>query len=354
MPGKHQRVNTPGMTVPLDMATIDFRAPGGPEVLRRLTLRTPAPGPGEVLIRVAGAGINSPDLQQRRGRYDPPPGASPILGLEVGGEVAALGAGVARFSIGDRVVALCNGGGYAEYVAVPEGQVLPLPPNLNVLTGAALPETYFTIEQTLVMRAGLSAGMWVLVHGAAGGIGGAAIVVALAHGAKPIAVVSSAEKGAYAASLGAVAVIDRSREDFVTRSRELTDGHGADRIIDVVGAQNVNHNLEAAATEGAIVQLATLGGPRAEINAGLVVSKRLTLIGSTLRPQPREVKAAIAASLSETVWPALAAGSIRTPHLQYFGLDEVFQAHKAMEKRDHYGKIVLVTAFGAQFVPPQP
>lgn len=342
------------MSVPREMAAINFRAPGGPEVLRRLTLDTPLPGPGEVLIRVAGAGINSPDLQQRRGRYDPPPGASPILGLEVGGEIAALGEGASRFALGDKVVALCNGGGYAEYVAVPEGQALPLPAGLDLLVGAALPETYFTIQQTLVMRAGLTAGMSVLVHGAAGGIGGAAIVISRIYGARPIAVVSSADKAGYAESLGALAIIDRSREDYVAKTLELTEGRGADRIVDIVGGQNMAHNMEAAATEGVIVQLATLGGPRAEVNAGLLVSKRLSIFGSTLRPQPREVKAAIAASLADRVWPALAAGQVPTPRVQYYAFDDVFHAHKAMEQHDHFGKIVLVTAFGAQFAPASP
>ncbi|MDR3473205.1 MAG: zinc-binding dehydrogenase [Devosia sp.] len=339
------------MALPKEMATIQVRTPGGPEVLRHLTLDLPPLGPGEVMIRVAGAGINAPDVQQRRGRYDPPPGASPILGLEVSGEIAACGEGTSRYAVGDKVVALCNGGGYAEYVAVPEGQVLPLPTGFNLLAGAALPETYFTIQQTLVMRAGLAEGMFVLIHGGAGGIGGAAITLSRLHGARPIAIVSSAEKAAYATSLGAEAVIDRSREDFVARTRELTDGHGADRIVDIVGAQTLGHNLDAAAIEAVIVQLATLAGPRAEINAGLIVSKRISIMGSTLRPQPRDVKAAIAASLSQQVWPALGDGRIHPPEIRYFRLDDVVAAHKAMERREHFGKIVLVTPFGVPFAP---
>jgi NADPH:quinone reductase len=337
------------MTLPKEMITIEIRTPGGPEVLRRLTLEAPRPGPGDVVIRVAGAGVNAPDLAQRRGRYDPPPGASPILGLEVAGEVAALGRGASRFAVGDKVAALCNGGGYAEYVAVPEGQVLPLPTGVDLLVAAALPETYFTIQQTLVMRAGLAAGMSVLIHGAAGGIGGAAITISRLYGARPIAVVSSAEKAAHAARLGAEAVIDRSREDFVSRIRELTAGRGAERIVDIVGAANFGHNLEAAATEAVILQLATLGGPRAEINAGLIVSKRLSILGSTLRPQPREVKAAIAGSLAQLVWPALGAGRVPLPLIRYFPLEDAAAAHQAMEQREHFGKIVLVTPFGERF-----
>jgi len=331
------------------MIGIDFREPGGPEVMRPLAMPVPVPGPGEVLIRVAGAGINSPDLQQRRGRYDPPPGASPLLGLEVSGEIVGLAEETNRYAVGDRVVALCNGGGYTEYVAVPEGQVLPVPKGWNLLAAAALPETYFTIEQTLVMRSGLAAGMAVLIHGGAGGIGGAAITICLAYDAKPIAVVSSPEKADYARGLGAFAVIDRTREDFVVRTRELTGGLGADRIVDIVGAENMERNFEAAATEAVILQLATLGGFKAEINAGLIVSKRLSILGSTLRPQPRQVKAAIADSLLRGVWPAIAEHRLTAPAVRYFALGDVVAAHRAMEQREHFGKIVLVTTFGDQF-----
>lgn len=334
------------MTIPTEMYGIDIRQPGGPEVLRRRTFDLPALAPGEVLIRVAAAGINAPDLMQRRGRYDPPPGHSAILGLEVGGEIAALGAGSTTFAVGDKVAALCNGGGYAEYVAVPQGQVLLVPTNWDVIDAAALPETFFTIQQNLVMAAGLSAGMSVLIHGAAGGIGGAAIAIARLYGAKPIAVVSSAEKASYAKGLGAWAVIDRSREDFLTRVMELTDGKGCERIIDIVGAQNMAHNLNAAAAGGHILMLATLGGPRAEINAGQIVSKHLTISGSTLRPRPPEVKAAIARSLCEQVWPALGDGRITPPRIRRFAFDDVVAAHQAMEDRGNFGKLVLVTRFG--------
>ena len=333
-----------------EMTVVAISTLGGPEVLQLRTDPTPRPGPGEVLIRVAGSGINAPDLQQRRGRYDPPPGHSPIPGLEVSGEIVQLGDGAALHRLGDHVVALCNGGGYAEYVAVPEGQVLPVPDGWNLVAAAALPETFFTIEQTLVMRAGLSAGMSVLIHGAAGGIGGAAIGIARTYGARPIAVVSSPEKADYARRLGAWAVIERLDHDFVLEARALTDGRGVDRIIDIVGGSDLARNIDAAAVEGHIVQLATLGGAKAEINAGLIVSKRLTIHGSTLRPQPPAVKAAIATRLKAEIWPALADGRITPPRLQLFQLADAVAAHEAMEQRGNYGKIVMVTPFGAAFL----
>ena len=335
------------MTLPNDMLAIAITAPGGPEVLRSVRQLLPVPGPGEVLIRVAAAGINAPDLQQRRGSYPPPPGASPLPGLEVAGEIIALGQGKPRFTPGARVVALCNGGGYAEYVAVPEGQVLPLPQGWSLVEGAALPETYFTIQQTLVMRAGLAPDMHVLVHGGAGGIGGAAIVISRLYGALPIAVVSSAEKQDYCRSLGAIAAIDRSREDFVARTREIADG-GVERVVDIVGGQTLAKNLEVAATEAHLLLLASLSGRQAEINTGHIVSKRLTLHGSTLRPQPPAVKAAVAASLEEKVWPALSHGKTAKPAIETFRLEDAAEAHRSMERPGHFGKTVMLTDFGRQ------
>ena len=249
-------------SIPADMTAIEITAPGGPEMLNPVLLPVPKPGPGQVLIRVAAAGLNAPDLAQRRGAYAPPPGASPLPGLEVGGEIAALGESVAGWTIGSRVVALTNGGGYAEYVVVPEGQVLPVPARWSMVSAAALPETFFTIQQTLVMRAGLSPGLNVLIHGAAGGIGGAAIQIARLFGAQPIAIVSDATKAAYAKTLGAEAIIDRSREDFVARTLELTGGKGADRIVDIVGGETLNRNLVAAARGAHILVVATLAAPR--------------------------------------------------------------------------------------------
>ncbi|RYE85083.1 MAG: NAD(P)H-quinone oxidoreductase [Hyphomicrobiales bacterium] len=321
------------------MLAVEISAPGGPEVLRPVDLPLPEPRPGEVLIRVAAAGINAPDLAQRRGAYGPPPDASPLPGLEVSGEIVGTG---------DKVIALCNGGGYADYVAVPAGQVLPLPAGWSLAAGAALPETFFTVQQTLVMRAGLEAGMQVLIHGAAGGIGGAAIQICRLYGANPIAVVSSAEKAAYARALGATATIDHSTEDFVERVRAITGGHGADRILDMVGGDHLPRNVEASARGGHIVQIASLDGRKSAIAAGAFVARWLTLSGSTLRPQSAAAKAAIADSLRRDVWPALADGRIRAPRIRALPLAEAARGHRAMEARDNYGKIILVTAFGSE------
>jgi NADPH2:quinone reductase len=334
------------MNLPHEMTAIAIAAPGGPDMLQQVGQAVPVPKPGEVLIRVAAAGLNAPDLGQRRGTYAPPPGASPLPGLEVAGEIAALGEGAAGFAPGDRVVALTNGGGYAEFVAVPAGQVLPLPAGWSLAEGATLPETYFTIEQTLVLRAGLAAGMWVLIHGAAGGIGGTAIQVSRLHGARPIAVVSTAEKAAYALQLGAEAVIRHDEEDFVARTLALTAEHGADRVIDIVGGEMLDRNITASARFGHIVLVSTAGGAKAEINAARLMMKQLTLSGSTLRPQTSDVKAMIAKSLKANVWPALADGRISKPRIQRFSLTDAPAAHRALETRANYGKIVLVTGFG--------
>lgn len=320
------------------MLAIHISSPGGPDVLQSTDLPIPEPRPGEVLIRVAAAGINAPDLAQRRGTYAPPPDASPLPGLEVAGVIEGTG---------EEVVALCNGGGYAEYVAVPAGQVLPLPAGWSLLAGATLPETFFTVQQTLVMRAGLEPGMHVLVHGAAGGIGGTAIQICRLYGANPIAVVSSAEKADYVRALGATDVIDHSTEDFVARVKEITAGHGADRVLDMVGGDYLPRNISASARGGHIVQVASLDAKKSEVSAGFIVAKWLTWSGSTLRPQSTAAKAAIADSLRREVWPALADGRIRRPRIRALPLAEAARGHAAMERRDNYGKLVLVTPFGA-------
>ncbi len=334
------------MPIPAEMTAISITEFGGPEVLQPVRLPVPQPGPGEVLIRVAAAGLNAPDLGQRRGTYNPPPDASPLPGLEVGGAIAAIGKGVRGWSLGDEVVALTHGGGYAEYVVVPSGQVLPLPAGWSMLAGAALPETFFTIEQTLVMRAGLAPGMQVLIHGAAGGIGGAAIQIARLHGANPIAIVSGPDKAAYARALGAGETIDRTREDFVARTLSITGGKGADRIVDIVGGDTLEKNIRAAARFGHIVIVSTLAGPKAEINASLILMKQLTLSGSTLRPQSREVKAAIARSLLKSAWPALADGRIVRPRIRALPLAEAARGHVELEKPGNYGKLILTTPWG--------
>ena len=330
------------------MHAIVIAAPGGPAVLQRQPWPMPPCGPDEVLIRVAAAGVNGPDLAQRRGLYDPPPGASPLPGLEVAGEIAEIGADVTAWRVGQPVMALTNGGGYAEFVAVPAGQVLPVPQGWTLAEAAALPETWFTVTQTLVMRAGLEPGMSVLVHGAAGGIGGAAIQIATILGARAIAVVSSPAKAAYATRLGAVATIDYTTEDILARARALTDGQGVDRVLDIIGGAMAQTNIEASARLGHIVQVSTLDGSNAEISLRSLMAKQLTLSGSTLRPQSAATKAAIAAHIRAHLLPALSVPGCVKPLVTAFAFDDAAGAHAAMEARTHSGKLVLVTPFGAR------
>ena len=339
------------MKIPAEMTAIAITTPGGPEVLQPVQMPVPKPGPGEVLIRVAAAGLNAPDAAQRRGSYPPPPDASPLPGLEVAGEVVAVGAGVDGLAPGTRVAALCNGGGYAEYVAVPAGQVLEIPANWSLAAAAALPETFFTVTQSLVMRAGLKAGMWVLIHGAAGGIGGAAILISKLLGARPIAVVSSAEKAAYALALGAEATIDHSSEDFVERALAITGKYGADRVVDIAGGPTLDRNISASARFGHIVLVSTQAGGMAEINAGRLMMKQLTLSGSTLRPQTRETKAEIATALGREIWPGLADAGTCRPRIRSVPLLEAPRAHAELERRDNYGKLVLLTDWGLSLSP---
>lgn len=329
------------------MRAITIARPGGPEVLALTEMARPALRPNEVLIRVAAAGVNYPDLLQRAGRYDPPPGASPLLGLEVSGVVVACGAAATGPAVGENVVALTNGGGYAEYVAVPAGQVLPLPAGPSLVAGAALPETFFTIAQTLVMRAGIEPGMSVLVHGAAGGLGGAAVQITKALGAHAIAVVSNPEKAEYARSLGAAATIDHTREDFVARTFEVTEGRGADRILALSGGDMLARNCAAAARFGVIAQLATLGEANAQAPLGVMLEKMLTLFAMRLRPQTEATKATIAETLRQLVWPAFADRTISGPRVETLPLAEAGAAHRTLAERGHFGKLVLVTDFGA-------
>lgn len=321
--------------------------PGDPDVLVRQPWPMPESGPGDVLVRVAAAGVNGPDLAQRRGHYDPPPGASPLPGLEVSGEIIGIGAAVTGWQLGDRVMALTNGGGYADFVAVPAGQVLPVPDGWSLADAAALPETWFTVTQTLVMRAGLTAGMNVLIHGAAGGIGGAAIQIAGILGAKAIAVVSSDEKAAYARALGAHATINYKTEDIAARALALTDGAGVDRVLDIIGGAMAITNITASARGGHIVQVSTLDGASAEIPLRTIMAKQLTLSGSTLRPQTAGTKAAIADHIRTHLLPALARPDFVRPRVTSFPIADAAAAHRAMEGRNHLGKLVLLTPFGA-------
>lgn len=340
------RISQHRAMLPTQMQVIAITRPGGPEVLVAQSAPLPVCGKGEVLIRVAAAGVNGPDLAQRRGHYDPPPGASPLPGLEIAGEIVALGNAVDGWRLGDQVMALTNGGGYAEYAAVPAGQVLPVPDRWSPAEAAALPETWFTVTQTLVMRAGLTPAMTVLVHGASGGIGGAAIQIAAILGAHAIGVVSSSEKAAYARRLGAVATIDYTAEDIVERALALTNGEGVDRIVDIIGGTMSARNVAAAANGGHIVQISTLDGSNAMLPLRAIMAKQLTLSGSTLRPQSPATKAAIAARIRADLLPALSRPGFSKPAIARFPLAEAAQAHMAMEQRRHMGKIVLLTPFG--------
>jgi NADPH2:quinone reductase len=333
--------------IPTDMQAIAISRPGTPEVLVAQRHPIPECSADQVLIRVAAAGVNGPDLAQRRGHYDPPPGASPLPGLEVAGEIVAVGSEVSGWQLGDRVMALTNGGGYAEYAAVSAGQVLPVPEGWSLIEAAALPETWFTITQTLVMRAGLEPGMSVLVHGAAGGIGGAAIQIATIWGAQAIGVVSSPAKADYARRLGAIATIDYTTEDIAPRTLELTGGKGVDRVVDIIGGAMTEKNLAASARFGHIVQVSTLDGANASLSLRTIMAKQLTLSGSTLRPQTAETKAAIASRIRTDLLPALSRPGVVKPAVTTFPMHQAAEAHRAMEARSHVGKIVLVTAFGA-------
>ena len=321
------------------MNAVVITAPGGPEVLALERRPLPAPEPGQVLVKVAAAGVNGPDLMQRRGLYPPPPGASDLLGLEVAGTVVAIGDPVTGWSLGDRVTALTNGGGYAEYCAVDARHCLPLPAGLSFEQAASLPETMFTVWSNIFLDAGLAAGETLLVHGGAGGIGSTAIQLAKARGATVIATDSPAERCAFCRQLGADIVIDYREEDFVPRVREAG---GANVILDIVGGSNVAANFKAAAPDGRIVQLAFAQGSKVEIDLMPVMLKRLVYRGSTLRSRPADYKARVAADLRRHVWPLLESGRVRPVVDAVFALEAASQAHQLMESAGHRGKIVLV------------
>ncbi|AQQ68108.1 NAD(P)H-quinone oxidoreductase [Microbulbifer agarilyticus] len=323
------------------MRFIDLTEHGGPEKMVLAQGDAPAAGEGEVLIRVAAAGVNRPDIVQRAGFYPPPPGASPVLGLEVAGEVISVGAGVQRWKVGDQVCALTNGGGYAEYAVAPEGQCLPIPNGVSDTEAAALPETFFTVWSNLIHRANLREGEILLVHGGSSGIGTTAIQIAVNLGVRVIATAGSAEKCTACEQLGAELAINYREQDFVEAVIVATDGKGADVILDMVGGDYVDRNIQCAARDGRIVNIAFLQGAKVEVNMLPVMLKRLTLTGSTLRPQPPEVKAAIASDLSEQIWPLVEAGKIRPLIAASFPLADVAEAHRLMESSSHIGKIVL-------------
>lgn len=327
--------------IPARMTAVAISEPGGPRVLKPEKRDTPVPGPGEVVIRVRAAGVNRPDVFQRKGAYPPPPGASDLPGLEVAGEVAALGEGAQRWRIGDSVCALTPGGGYAEYTKVHATNVLPVPAGFTFTEAAALPETFFTVWHNLFERGALKKGETALVHGGSSGIGTTAIQLAAAFGAYVIVTAGSAEKCAACLKLGADRAINYREEDFVRAVKDATGGKGADVILDMIGGDYVARNYDAAAVEARIVQISTQGGPVATTNFAMLMAKRLVHTGSMLRPRTVEVKGGIAAALEANVWPLLAARRIAPVMDMIFPLKEAWRAHERMEEGEHIGKIVL-------------
>lgn len=326
--------------LPAIMRAIAITTPGGPEVLQVTERPLPRPGPGDVLIRVAAAGVNRPDCLQRAGNYPPPPGASDLPGLEISGAVVALGEGATGIAVGDEVCALVAGGGYAEYCAAPAGTCLPCPAGVSLADAATLPETMFTVWSNVFDRGRLKAGERFLVHGGSSGIGVTAIQLAKAFGAEVFATAGSPEKLAVCRALGADHVIDYREQDFVAEVKAVAK-EGVDLILDMVGGPYTPRNLKILAPEGRLVQIAFLQGARAEIDWLAVMQKRLTLTGSTLRPRPVAFKAAIAAALKENVWPLISAGTVRTVVHARFPLAEAAAAHTLMESSAHIGKILL-------------
>jgi putative PIG3 family NAD(P)H quinone oxidoreductase len=323
------------------MMAVAISEPGGPLVLKPEKRAVPEPGPGEILIRVHAAGVNRPDVQQRKGAYPPPPGASDLPGLEVAGEVAALGEGAARWRIGDQVCALTPGGGYAEYVRVHASHALPLPAGFTYTEAAALPENYFTVWHNVFERGGLREGESLLVHGGSSGIGTTAIQLASALGATVIATAGSKEKCDACLRLGADRAVNYREEDFVAVAKDATGGKGVNVILDMVGGDYVSRNYDAAAVEGRIVQIATQGGAMANADISKLMVKRLVHTGSTLRPRTIEFKCAVAAALEAQAWPLLAARRIAPVMDMIFPLKEAWRAHERMEEGEHIGKIVL-------------
>jgi NADPH:quinone reductase len=320
------------------MQVVEITRPGGPEVLEPATRPVPVPGVGEIVIRVAFAGVNRPDAAQRAGTYAPPPGASDLPGLEAAGHIAAVGPGVTRWQVGDRVCALLPGGGYAEYVACPADHALPVPDGLDLRAAACLPETFFTVWTNVFLRGGLQAGERFLVHGGSSGIGTTAIQLAAARGARVFATAGSDEKCAACVALGAEQAINYRTQDFVA---EMKKQGGANLILDMVGGDYLPRNIQALADDGRLVQIAFLNGPKVELNMAPVMVRRLTLTGSTLRPQSVAAKAAIARDLEREVWPLLAAGRIAPVIDTEFPLADAAQAHARLESSAHIGKIVL-------------
>ena len=329
------------MPIPATMRYVDHGNGGGPEVLKVATREVPELGAGEVLIEVIAAGVNRPDCIQRSGRYPPPADASPHLGLEVAGRIVALGQGVTEWNIGEAVCALANGGGYAEYAAAPAGQVLPVPAGLTMLQAAALPETYFTVWANLVERGRLAAGDTVLIHGGSSGIGITAIQIAKAWGATVICTVGNAQKAAACLALGADAAIDYRQQDFVAQTLKITGSRGVNLILDMVGGTYVEKNLKLLAVDGRLVQIAFLQPSKVEIDLMPIMTKRLTVTGSTMRPRSAANKADLAAALRTHIWPMLEQGRLLPSIYKVFALEQAAEAHALMESSEHIGKIMF-------------
>jgi len=335
------------MSLPQTMAYIRIDGFGGPEVLKPDTMPVPQPGEGEVLVKVAAAGVNRPDVQQRLGSYNPPPGASEVPGLEIAGEVVGVGPGCKRFKVGDKVCALVAGGGYAEYCVAPEPQVLPVPMGLSLVEAGAVPETFFTVWTNVFDRGRLQPGETLLIHGGSSGIGTTAIQLAREFGARVFCTVGSDDKAKACQELGAERAINYKTEDFVAVVKELTGGKGVDVILDMVGGSYVPRNIRALAVDGRMVQIAWLGGSKVEADFMMLMIKRLTWTGSTLRPRSIEQKGEIARALETKVWPLIEAGKVKPVMYKTFPLAEAAEAHRLMESSTHIGKIVLVTGEAA-------
>jgi NADPH2:quinone reductase len=329
------------MTLPAQMRVVEISKPGGPEVLQIAMQPVPAPKAGDVLIKVAAAGVNRPDVLQRMGRYPVPPTASPLLGLEVAGTVVALGSGVTEWKIGDAVCALTPGGGYAEYCLTPGSNCLPIPKGLSAVEAASLPETYFTVWSNVFDRGALKPGESLLVQGGSSGIGVAAIQIAHALGNRVFATAGSADKCAACAKLGAERAINYKTEDFVEVINQATGGKGVDVILDMVGGDYVPREVKALADDGRLVFISFMGGPQGQFSITDVMRKRLVITGSMLRPRSAEFKADIARSLRKSVWPLIEAGTIKPIVHATFDLTESGKAHALLESSAHVGKIVL-------------
>lgn len=326
------------------MKAVQIREPGGPDVLEVTERPDPVPGPGELLVSVRAAGVNRPDCLQRQGAYPPPPGASDIPGLEIAGEVVAVGESAKTYSIGDKVCALVPGGGYAELCTVHESNALPVPDGFSFAEAAAIPETYFTVWHNVFQRGGLQPGETLLLHGGSSGIGTTAIQLAKAFGSPVITTAGSAEKCQACLDLGADRAVNYREEDFVEAVREVTDGKGADVILDMVGGDYISRNYDAAAIEGRVVQIAFLRGRMAEADFSKLMLKRLVHTGSTLRARSVDFKASIADELKHQVWPLLVRRSVTPVMDTLLSLEQAAAAHQRMEDGQHIGKIVLEMA----------